>query len=78
MLYPHKTSGLDWQNMPGKKKTFWKNNGARGDTRFRSLNEPKKSVCVVHDDDDDYNEGDWNDYYGDRDGDDNGAQDNGK
>jgi hypothetical protein len=35
---------------------------ARSDIRFRSLNEPTRAVCVAHDDDDDddgnYNEGD--------------------
>jgi glycerol-3-phosphate cytidylyltransferase-like family protein len=30
-----------------------KKQGARGDTRFRSLNEPTRPDFVVHDDDDD-------------------------
>jgi hypothetical protein len=33
-----------------------KSNGVYGDTRFRSLNEPIRAVCVAHNDDDDDNE----------------------
>jgi hypothetical protein len=80
LLHPHKTPEQDWQYIPMKKQTFWKSKGARGDIRFRSLNETIRSDCVVHDDgygeDDDEKKGDWN-YYN-SDGDYNGAHNNGK